>query len=176
MEREFEGERKAGKRWYVVQTQLRAEHKALLNLRQQKFQVFCPCFTKTVRHARKVSKVKVPLFPNYMFLAMDVQLTQWRKINGTFGVTHILTQNERPQAVPEGVVEAIQSYLDTDGTMDWQNAFRVGQDVRIDTGAFANFVGRLEQLDAHGRVRVLLDLMGRKVSVSLSASEISSGI
>lgn len=173
---DFDDEREAGACWYVVQTKPRAELKALLNLRQQEFQVFCPCFIKTVRHARKVSKVRTPLFPNYMFLAMDVEQAPWRKINSTYGVTHILMQNERPQPVPKGVVEAIRSQLDIRGKMDWQNAFCIGQDVRIDTGAFANFIGRLEQLDAHGRVRVLLDLMGRKVGVSLHVSEIASGI
>ena len=35
-----------------------------------------------------------------------------------------------------------------------------GQSVRILSGPFANVVGRLERLDAAGRVRVLLDMMG----------------
>jgi transcription antitermination factor NusG len=39
--------------------------------------------------------------------------------------------------------------------------------VVISDGPFAKFVGTLEQLDAAGRVLVLLDLLGRSVRVSV---------
>jgi len=42
-----------------------------------------------------------------------------------------------------------------------------GQSVRILSGPFANVVGRLERLDAAGRVRVLLDMMGTTVPVAV---------
>jgi transcription antitermination factor NusG len=45
--------------------------------------------------------------------------------------------------------------------------------VRILTGQFANFVGTLERLDDAGRVRVLLEMMGTAVPVSLRRSALS---
>jgi len=44
--------------------------------------------------------------------------------------------------------------------------------VRILSGPFANFVGKLERLDAAGRIRVLLDMMGTAVPVALRRSAI----
>jgi transcription antitermination factor NusG len=38
---------------------------------------------------------------------------------------------------------------------------------RILSGPFANFVDQLERLDAAGRVRVLLDMMGTTVPVAV---------
>jgi transcription elongation factor/antiterminator RfaH len=160
-------------RWYVVQTQPHAENKAVFHLERQSFRIFCPRILKTVRHARKVSRVKVPLFPGYLFLSMDAGRTQWRSVNGTFGVSHLITQNDMPQPVPVGVVEAIRMHIGNDDTVDWTRSLRPGQTVRIANGAFADFVGRLEHLDAKGRVRVLLKLMGRDVCVSLHASELT---
>lgn len=51
--------------------------------------------------------------------------------------------------------------------MDWTPTFKIGQAVQIADGPFADFVGKLEHLDAAGRVRALLELFGRHVSVAL---------
>lgn len=157
-------------RWYVVQTQPHAETKAIFNLKQQSFEIFCPWLLKNVRHARKVRKVQVPLFPGYVFLSMDIAQTQWRRINSTFGVMHLIMQGSRPQAVPLSVIDTLRSRVDDNGVVNWSNNLHVGQMVRISRGAFADWVGPLEYLDARGRVQVLLAIMGREVNVSLHVS------
>lgn len=164
----------AEERWYVVQTQPHAENKAIFHLERQDFRLFCPRTLKTVRHARKTRQVLSPLFPNYLFLAMDIEQTQWRCINGTYGVSHLIMQGERPKPVPSGVVEAIGARIGENGAVDWSKTFKIGQKVRITGGAFADLVGTLEHLDARGRVQLLLEVMGG-VSVTLSASDLSPG-
>ena len=156
-------------RWYVVQTQPHGETKAIFHLERQDYRVFCPRVRKTVRHARKVSHVLAPLFPNYLFLNLDITRERWHSVNGTYGVARIIIQNEMPQPVPRGVVEAIKARVGEAGAIDFTPLFKVGQSVKISEGPFADFVGTLERLDAAGRVRVLLDLMGRAVSVSTRA-------
>lgn len=156
----------AGERWYVVHTQPHAEGRAISNLERQGYRVFCPRTRKTVRHARKLTHVLAPLFPNYLFLQMDVTRQHWRSVNGTFGVSRLIMQNDMPQPVRFGVVEAIKARICEDGAINWASSLKIGQPVKICDGPFANFVGTLEHLDAAGRVRVLLDLMGRAVSVS----------
>ena len=156
----------ADERWYVVQTQPHGETKAVFHLERQDYRVFCPCMRKTVRHARKLTHVLAPLFPNYLFLRMDVTRQHWRSVNGTFGVSRLIMQNDMPQSVQFGVVEAIKARLGEDGAIDWASSLKIGQPVKICDGPFADFVGTLERLDASGRVRVLLDLMGRAVCVS----------
>jgi transcription elongation factor/antiterminator RfaH len=157
----------SGERWYVAQTQPRAESRAIIHLERQGYHVFCPRYRKTVRHARKATSVLAPLFPNYLFLHLDVTQGPWRAVNGTRGVARLITQGESPQPVPQGIVEDLLARTRDDGAMDWTPIFRIGQTVRIADGPFANFVGKLERLDAAGRVRVLLDLLGRSVSVAL---------
>ena len=152
-------------RWYVVQTQPHGETRAIFHLERQDYRIFCPRIRKTVRHARKATRVLAPLFPAYLFLRMDITRQHWRSVNGTFGVSHLIMQNDMPQPVPCGVVEALQIRMGDDGTINWVSSLKVGQTVRICDGPFADFVGTLERLDASGRVRVLLDLMGRAVSV-----------
>jgi transcriptional antiterminator RfaH len=156
-----------GERWYVVHTQPHAEARAIVNLERQTYPVFCPCMRKTIRHARKLTHTLTPLFPNYLFVRIDVSRDRWRSVNGTRGVVRLITQGDRPLPVPEGIVEALQARMNSEGAMNWSSSFKVGQVVRLTDGPFADFVGTLEKLDASGRVRVLLDLLGRSVFVTL---------
>jgi transcription elongation factor/antiterminator RfaH len=153
--------------WYVVHTQPRAEGRAVYHLEMQGYPVFCPRYRRTVRHARKRRSVLAPLFPNYLFLRLDISRDQWRSVNGTRGVVHLLMRDGRPQPVPTGIIEGLQSRTRADGTMDWTPTFKVGAAVRIADGPFAEFLGTLDYFDAAGRVRVLLDILGRSVSVAL---------
>lgn len=160
-------DRSTGERWYVVHTQPHAESRAIVHLERQGYRVLCPRYRKTVRHARKARCILAPLFPNYLFLRLDVSRDQWHSVNGTRGVVRLFMQGETPQPVPYGIVEALQARMSADGAMDWEPTFKIGQAVRIADGPFADFVGTLEHLDAAGRVRVLVDLLGRSVCVAL---------
>ncbi|MEJ0027273.1 MAG: transcriptional activator RfaH [Rhizomicrobium sp.] len=154
-------------RWYVVQVQPHAENRAGFHLERQGYRLFCPRIHRTIRHARKVTRTLVPLFPGYLFLNLDIAHEQWRAVNGTTGVARLIAHGDTPQPVPIGVVEALRAQLDEDGAVARHTAFEIGQAVRIVDGPFADLVGKLEKLDAPGRVRVLLDLLGRSVSVTL---------
>lgn len=156
-----------GDRWYVIHTQPRAEGRAISNLERQGYHIFCPRTRKTVRHAHKATHIFAPLFPNYLFVRLDVSRDHWRTLNGTRGVIRLITQGETPQPVPAGIVEALQARMSTDGAMNWVPSLKIGQAVRISDGPLVNFVGTFEHLDTAGRVRVLLDLLGRSVSVAL---------
>jgi transcriptional antiterminator RfaH len=122
---------------------------------------------KTVRHARKVRCIFAPLFPNYLFIRLDITGDLWRSVNGTRGVIRLIAQDETPQPVPTGIVESLQARMSEDGSMNWALSLKIGQVVRISHGPFADFVGTLERLDAADRVRVLLNMLGRSVFVVL---------
>jgi transcription elongation factor/antiterminator RfaH len=161
-------------RWYVVQTQPHAEIRAVSNLERQGYHVFCPRIRKTIRHARTLKHVLAPLFPGYIFVRLDVSCDPWRSVNGTFGVSRLIAWGETPQPLPHGIVEALQAPVHGHPVVDWSLNFQVGQAVRVADGPFTNLVGTLEQLEASGRVRVLLDLLGRSVSVALRCEALAA--
>lgn len=161
-------------RWYVVQTKPFAENRAIIHLERQGHWLFCPRYRKTIRHARKKKNLFAPLFPNYLFVQMDLARDHWRSVNGTRGVARLLTQGDNPQPVPHGIVESLQAQSDGDGVIDWRPSLHIGQTIQIMEGPFTDFVGRLERLDNAGRVRVLLDILGRPVPVNLPREAIIS--
>jgi transcriptional antiterminator RfaH len=158
---------RSGERWYVVHTQPHAENRATFHLERQRYSVFCPRYAKVVRHARRRTNILAPLFPSYLFLRLDVSRERWRGVNGTCGVMRLIMQGENPQPVPCGIVETLRTQTDACGVLNWAPSFKIGQSVHIADGPFEGLVGTLERLDATGRVRVLLDLLGRSVLVTL---------
>jgi transcriptional antiterminator RfaH len=162
-----------GSRWYVAQTHPHAEAKATFHLQRQGFAVYGPRHLKQRRHARRVEKVTAPLFPGYLFVAIDLATQRWLAIDSTTGVTRLVRDGERPAPVPLRVIDGLKAREDSDGfvQLERQPRFSPGDKVRIAGGALIDCFGLYEGMNARERVSVLLELLGRKVRVTL-ASEI----
>jgi transcriptional antiterminator RfaH len=105
----------ADSRWYVVQTHVHAERKAASHLVRQGFSIYLPRYLKRRRHARRVETVEAPLFPRYLFVAIDQMTQRWRAIQSTIGVTHLVRNGDEPAAVPAAVVAALRGREDERG-------------------------------------------------------------
>jgi len=105
---------------------------------------------------------------------MDPQRQRWRSINGTFGVARLLLAGDWPLQVPPGVVEALLEACDASGQLrsDQRETLQLDEEVRILIGPFADRVARVARLDAKGRVDLLLELLGRSVSLTLPRSAV----
>jgi transcription elongation factor/antiterminator RfaH len=159
-------------RWYAVHTLPCNEARAEWHLGNQGFRTFMPKRRKTVRHARKMSTVDAPFFPRYLFVVLDPSRHQWRRINGTYGVSRLVMCGDMPHPVPRGVVEALVASVDASGILQLGRCLQIGSPVRLLAGPFAEQLAILDHLDDGGRVRVLLDIFGRKVTVSTKASDV----
>src|ERR1700752_4987648 len=104
-----------GARWFVVQTQVNGEAKAAQNLKQQGYDVYLPRYLKRRRHARKVDFTAKPLFPRYVFVAIDMATQRWRSVQSTYGVSRLVTNGDEPAMVPEGVISTLKAREDAKG-------------------------------------------------------------
>jgi transcriptional antiterminator RfaH len=163
-------------RWYVVQTQVNGEAKAAQNLQRQGYDFYLPRYLKRRRHARKVDFTAKPLFPRYMFVAIDMATQRWRSIQSTFGVTRLVCNGDDPAVVPDGVVPALKAREDDKGfvKLDLRPTFTPGDKVRVLAGAFMDHAGLFNGLADHDRVSILLDMLGRKVRVLLDADIVAA--
>lgn len=158
-------------RWYVVQTQVNGEAKAAENLRRQGFETYLPRYLKRRRHARKIDIVAKPLFPRYMFVAIDIATQRWRSIQSTSGVSRLVSNGDEPAALPEGVLRELKVREDSKGyvRLDAAPAFSPGDRIRVLAGAFIDSAGLFCGMADHDRVTILLEMLGRKVRVILDA-------
>lgn len=166
----------SGPRWYVVQTHINGEAKAASNLLRQGFRVYFPRYLKRRSHARKVDTVARPLFPRYLFVAIDLAAQGWRSIQSTIGVSHLVSWNGKPASINDDVVNALKQREDEGGFIRLERRLRFspGDTVRVLEGAFVDSVALVEGVNDRDRVAILLDFLGRKVRVFVGADLIAA--
>jgi transcriptional antiterminator RfaH len=162
----------SGARWYVVQTHPRGEQKAAAHLCRQNFEVYLPQYIKKRRHARRFDTVAAPLFPRYLFVAVDMAAQRWRSIQSTIGVVRLVCNGEAPAPVAATVLAALKEREDERGfiRLEPRPRPRPGDPIRVLDGAFADHLGLYEGMTDSERVTILLELLGRKVRVMLDAA------
>jgi transcriptional antiterminator RfaH len=164
------------KHWFVAQTQPNKELVAQTHLEQQGFQSFLPLIKKIRRHARKVETVLRPLFPSYIFVALDLEHDQWRSINGTRGINYLLCHDDiKPAAIPNSVMDPLIAEQQAEGVIGSASfqKFMIGEQARLTEGAFKEETVTIETLNDRERVTVLLNFLNRelKVTVPLTSLE-----
>jgi transcriptional antiterminator RfaH len=163
-------------RWFIAHTHPHAEAKATAHLDRQGFEIYFPRYLKRRRHARRIETVAAPLFPRYLFVAIDVGVQRWRSIYSTVGVSRLVCSGDDPTPVPVGIVEGLKQREDADGfiKLDPRPKFRPGEKIRVLDGAFSSCLGLFEGMAERERIAILLDLLGRKVRVVLDADLVAA--
>ena len=153
--------------WCAVQTHVRSEDKAAFHLKRQGYEVFLPKHLKRRKHARRIDWVAAPLFPRYLFVAIDPHATQWSSIRSTVGVGDLVRFGNLPAAVPTDIITEIMARQDEKGLVKPYTGctFKAGDRVKIIDGPLNDLEGLFDCATDEERVTVLLNLMGREVKV-----------
>jgi transcriptional antiterminator RfaH len=163
-------------RWYAVHTRPASEAKAAEHLRRQGYEAYLPRHRRWVRHARRRSAALRPLFPRYLFVAIDRERMAWRPVLSTVGVAGMVCGGGEPMPVPEGIV-ALLHERERAGDFDELSPARrlqPGDPVRLKEGPFAELVGRLADAGDDERVVVLLEFLGRPVTAEFAAASVEA--
>ena len=151
--------------WYVVYTKPRKEEQAQFHLRMKGFAVFFPRLD-LVRVAEKKRRI-IPLFPNYLFVQIHIP-TELHYVTWSVGVKRIVSFGERPIPLDERVVDFLKQQSNSGGVIQACSQLRPGQEVEIRGGPFDGLMAVIQDPpDAKGRVKILLKLLSRQISVKL---------
>lgn len=156
----------ADPRWYAVLTKPRAESVALVNLVRQGFE----CIYPRVRHSRRGSGGMVeridPLFPRYVFLRADADLTSLASVRSTRGVAGLVRFGMAPAQVPDQVIATIRARSDADAVVELSvPTLRPGDEVRVTEGPLSGLSAIFQTQCGLERVRLLVRLLGDLCSV-----------
>ena len=155
-------------KWYLAQIKVNGFDRAVANLARQGFLTFSPMQIKTVRHARQLKNVLRPVFPGYLFVQFGSDRGDWRRINSTFGVSRLVSfEKSAPAQVPDTLIAGLQARCDAQDCLQSPDNLKTGEKVRMVSGAFAGFVGEVENLIGEERVRLLYDFMGQKSRIEI---------
>ncbi len=157
-------------RWYAAQVQPRKEQLALAHLRRQRFVTYCPIIKRTRRPRSKSVSAAEPLFPGYVFVALDCDREPWRSVNGTIGVLRLVSFGMQPAAMPRGFVEKLQNLAGGGGHVRFDEVLQPGDGVRIVGGPFDGLCGSLASSSGRERVTVLLQMLAGETKVTMPRS------
>ena len=163
------------KEWFAVSTSGNNEYVALLNLKKQNFETYYPRYKKITKHARKLKTVIKPLFPGYLFVNLDVEKQSWSKINSTFGVKKLITMGSKPVSLSERIIEDLKGREDINGITNIiaDVPYEKGDKILINDGPLQGKIGVFDGLSADQRIKVLFEILGRNIGLTVSAMSVS---
>jgi transcriptional antiterminator RfaH len=159
--------------WYVIQTKPREDQRALDNLRAQSFEAFQPRCTVTRKRAGQRREVLEPLFPGYVFVALDRLEQDWGPIRSTRGVARLVRFGDEIPSLPTGLVESLRA-LDGIVLADPVARLKRGDAVRIVDGPLAGMQAAFDMVDGEQRAFVLLEWMQRRVRVAVARTALEA--
>jgi transcriptional antiterminator NusG len=170
-------------RWYVVNVYSGSEKKVAESIREQAvlkkmddriLEVLVP--TEQVVEVRKGQKVNAEhkFFPGYILVKMEMSEDAWHVVKDTPRVSGFLGSHNKPQPITEREVKRIMDQIEEGiERPTTQVYFEVGEQVRVNDGPFASFVGVVEEVDTEkSRLKVSVSIFGRYTPVDLEFNQV----
>lgn len=159
--------------WYLVQLKPNCLKIAERNLTRQGFGVFCPRYETTRRYRHVYRKAVVPLFAGYLFCQIGNDLLAFRALNSTYGVSKLVRFGASfPRPVPASFISGLRDRCDADGLLKKIEEMKAGDQIRVVSGPFADYITRVEQIQDDSRVLILLDLLGQAVKTYVGKDDV----
>lgn len=156
--------------WYLIQSKVRHELRSLDNLQRQGYHCFLPMYSaKKIRNG-KCAEVIEPLFPGYLFIALNCINDNWAPIRSTRGVLRIVAFAGVPVAVPSPVVAQLVEIEQRDGFVS--AVLKPGDAVRTTAGTFKELEAIFHSFNGEERMFVLLDFMQKQHKLSMPVKDV----
>ncbi|HUQ93347.1 MAG TPA: transcription termination/antitermination protein NusG [Bryobacteraceae bacterium] len=166
------------KRWYIIHSYSGFEQKVADSLRSRADafgfshrigQILIP--TEEVvelRNGKKVTSKRL-LYPGYVLVQMDMDDQLWHEIKNTPRVTGFVGGGNTPVPLtPEEVHQILFRQASSAERPRPKLNFEKGETVRIIDGPFANFSGKVDEVNSErNTLRVLVTIFGRATPVEL---------
>jgi transcriptional antiterminator NusG len=171
------------KKWYVATTYSNYENKVKLALmeriRQHKMEshfgeILIPSeqITDTLKSGKQRTRTRIT-FPGYLFVEMAMGEDAWHIVKDTAKVTGFIGNN-RPKEVKPPSIDGLRKGISEGASKPKPKyEFHEGDEVRVVVGAFANFSGTVQEVNADKqKLKVKVSIFGRDTPVELSFSDV----
>lgn len=149
------------------------ERIARSDLRESFGQVLLPIErVQEVRNGRKVTSER-RMYPGYVFIEMGMNDATWHLVNSTPRVIEFLGNNN-PVVLSDAEVANIMNAASISAEKPRPKIeFEIGEQVRVKSGAFKDFTGRVDAVDYDkSRLNVYVSIFGRDTPVDLAFNEV----
>lgn len=127
------------------------------------------------RRKDRRKRIRVPLFPGYVFVRAVLEPHVQIEILKTESVVRILGHNGTPAAIPDEQISAIQTLVRGGLVITPYPYLKEGQRVRVVNGPLSGIEGILVETKAQkNRLVISVDLLKESASVEIDAEDVES--
>lgn len=169
------------KNWYVIHTYAGYENKVKANLEKrvesmnvgdQIFHILVPMEEVMEVKAGKKKLVQKKIFPGYVLVEMILTDESWYVVRNTPGVTGFVGTGSKPIPLLEEEIEHILKHMGL-AEAGPKETYNPGENVRVITGPFRNFMGLVEEVyPEKAKLKVLVTMFGRETPVEVDYSQV----
>jgi len=158
--------------WYALQTRCRHEKIVAYRLQERGVDAFLPLLTEVHRWSDRKKKVELPLFTCYVFarlLPTNEDRLRALRIDGVFslvGVTGVGTP------IPDEQIESVRTIVKQRLVWTAHPFLKIGQRVRIRSGALDGVEGILVGRNGEGTLVVSIDAIQRSLAVRIEGYDV----
>lgn len=125
----------------------------------------------------KKRAVKRKVFPGYVLVEMEVNDRSWYVVRNTPGVTGFVGSATKPIPLEPEEVKSILKSQNLDTEPKPHISVEVGEQVRITSGPFENFIATITEINEEkGTLKGLIDMFGRETPVEVDYSQIEKSL
>ncbi len=153
--------------WYVLHTRSRFEQVVFDGLAGKALETFLPKITVMSKRRDRRKKIRIPLFPGYVFVKSDLNAYERLEIVKTVGVVRLVGNKDGPVPVPDESVDSLRIMVAGDHPVVTGTRLRKGDRVMVVEGPFIGVTGTFIRYRGSGRVVVSIEALGQYAAVDV---------
>ena len=160
--------------WYALQTLARHEKMVAMRLQERRVATFLPLMNEVHRWSDRKKIVQIPLFGCYVFAKIAASIAERLRVLRVDGVLSLVGSLGEGTPIPDEQIESIRVLLE--GHLPWRSHpfLKVGQRVRIKSGALDGTEGILLSRNGDRTLVISIDAIQRSLAVRVEGYEVEA--
>ena len=160
--------------WYALHVRPRHEKLVVQRLEERRVQTFLPIVSEVHRWSDRKKTVEVPLFSCYVFARFAPNRAERLNVLRVGGVLGLIGSGGEGSPIPDGEIDSVRMVLD--GTQPWSSHpfLKIGQRVRIRSGALSGLEGILVSRSGGDTLVISIEAIQRSLSVKVEGYQVEA--
>jgi len=161
-----------GTKWYAVQTRARHEKVIARRLQEQGISTFLPLVTEVHRWSDRKKIIELPLFSCYLFARLAPTDEDRSRVLRLDGVFQFVGARGGGTPIPDEQIDAVRILVQEHIPVHSYPFLRIGQRVRIRSGALNGVEGILVARNGDHTLVVSIDAIQRSLAVRIEGYDV----
>jgi len=160
--------------WYALHTRPKHERAAVQRLAERGVETFLPMITEERRWSDRKKRLQVPIFSCYVFAKFVPNKEERLHVLRVAGVLSLVGSRGEGTPIPDEQIAAVRTVMDTDLAWTSYPFLKIGQRVRVRSGALEGMEGILVARNGGNTLVISVDAIQRSLAVRVEGYEIEA--